>query len=477
MGLHKKLILFSVLCVGAAITFLSWQATETLKDQIKADQKERVDLLAEVIGNGLKTSMLEGKGREFQKFLDTFVAEDIAVVRIRTRDGVILSSSVPGEIGSRLSDLTGRGRGAVMPGGGSDGREVYSESIVIKNDQLCRRCHGDQEPTNGVLDVVLYTRHMDRELAESSGKMRLVGLAAIAFFIVAMSLLSFRQVKSPLGEMTHFLKKVQEGDLNAKIPGGGNAEMRQLAERLDRIVSELRRCRQEVDNCMMDKNVYSERMASLGELATSVAHDIKNPLAGISGALQVLAEDFPEESSRKEIAGEILSEIGRLDAAVKDLLIYARPPELNLILTDINAIIEKVRYGIEREASAIGVNITSESGTHSEILADPDQLERAIMNMAVYCLHALQAAGTLAFAARDNSDTEEVEITIAGTGNGVRNRPTTDLFKPSFSMKHPGTGLGLAISRSVIESHKGRIETESVPGASMSFRIFLRRKK
>jgi signal transduction histidine kinase len=482
MGLHKKFTFFSVLFVATAVAFLSWQAFESVKGQIRANQREKVDLLSEVIGNGLKTIMLQGKGKEFQKFLDTLIAEDIAAVRVYTKNGLILSSSIPGEVGRRISGGDGvelpLGSGTVPLSEDDRGdREVYSKSVLIRNDQFCRRCHGDREAINGILDVVLYTHDRDRLIAQSARRIGLAGLAAVAFFSAVMSLFSFRQVKRPLDEMVRSLKKVEGGDLGTKVPAGGNDEMGQLAASLNEIISDLERSQKEIDKCMTDKSIYVERMASLGELAAAVAHDIKNPLAGISGALQVLAEDFPEESSRKEIACEILGEIGRLDAAVKDLLIYARPPELNLILTDINAIIEKVRHGIEEQAASLGVKITSLSDTISETLADPEQLEKAIMNLALYCLQAMQGGGTLAFTTRENRESGEIEIALSDTGGGIRNGRIEDIFRPSFSTKLSGTGLGLAISRNVIVSHKGRIDAESMPGAGTTFRIFLRRKR
>jgi signal transduction histidine kinase len=481
MGLHKKFTLFSFLFVTAAVVLFSWQAFETVKSRIKGIQQEKVDLLSEVIANGLKTIMLEGRGKEFQKFLDTLIAEDIAAVRIYTKNGLILSSSIPGELGRHVL----RESGQPLPGGGSapqfdgnhENREIYSKSVVIRNDQLCRRCHDSKEAVNGILDVVMYTDETDRLVAASARKIGLTGLAAVVAFSAAIGMLSAWRVKRPIDEMIRSLKKVEAGDLGTKIRVKGNDEVAQLAESLNAVISDLDRSRREIDKYLTDKNLYVERMASLGELAAAVAHDIKNPLAGISGALQVLAEDFPEESPRKEIAREILNEIGRLDAAVKDLLMYARPPELNLILTDINAIIEKVVMRIEEQAAALGVKITSTSDTLSETLADPEQLERALTNMALYCLQAMQGGGTLTLSTRNNYGSGEIEIALSDTGDGIRDGEMADVFKPSFSTKHSGAGLGLAISRNAVESHKGRIEVESIPGAGSTFRIFLRQKR
>ncbi|MDA8432150.1 MAG: ATP-binding protein, partial [Nitrospiraceae bacterium] len=94
-----------------------------------------------------------------------------------------------------------------------------------------------------------------------------------------------------------------------------------------------------------------------------------------------------------------------------------------------------------------------------------------------YCLQAMQGGGTLSFSTRDNYGSGEIEIALSDTGDGIREGEIADVFKPSFSTKHSGTGLGLAISRNVVESHKGRVEVESIPGAGNTFRIFLRQKR
>ena len=475
MSLQKKFTLYSVLLVTLVVAFLSWQIFESEKRLIKETQKAKADLLSEIADNGLKTIMLEGRGREFQKFLNTLVAEDIASVRIYTQTGTILSSSIPGEVGKNISARSREP--AVSPRSGYEKSEVYSKIVLIKNDRLCRKCHGGREGINGILDVEISTNETDRMIMKSAKRIAVLALAAVVILSASLSAFGFRQVTRPLYKIMESVKKAENGDAGVKIRAGEKNELTLLADSLDSMLSDLRRSREEIFKCTADKNMYIERMASLGELAAAVAHDIKNPLAGISGALQVLAEDFPEDSPRKEIAQEILSEIGRLDAAVKDLLIYARPPELNLILTDINAIIEKVIKGISKQAAELNVTINSISDNITETLADPDQLERALTNIALYSLQLMQDGGALNFATYNRYATGEIEIALSDTGGGVRSENAADVFKPSFSTKHSGTGLGLAISRNIVESHKGRIDVENLAGVGSTFRIFLRQKR
>lgn len=242
------------------------------------------------------------------------------------------------------------------------------------------------------------------------------------------------------------------------------------------MLADIRRLKTDVDRCRVDKDRNIEKMASLGELAAAVAHDIKNPLAGISGALQVLAEDYADDNPRKEIACEILNEIARLDMSVKDLLVFARPPELNLILTDINAIIEKVADMLKMQTAKMNADIQFIDGKVPGIMVDPEQMEKVLLSISLHCLQSLQQGGRLTFATEDLRQTDELQITVSDTGAGMTGEKLKNIFKPFFSTKHSGTGLGLAISRNVIEHHRGRITVESRVGAGTTFRIILPKK-
>ena len=298
----------------------------------------------------------------------------------------------------------------------------------------------------------------------------------IASFAV-VSLLKIYLIKKPFTEIIDSLIKVEKGDLKTRILTKRKDQIGILAEKINTILSELEKSRKEIDNYQTDKIRHIEKMASIGEVAAAVAHEIKNPLAGISGALQVLAEDFPDDSPRKEIANDVLAEIERLDKAVKDLFIFAKPPELNLIPTDINAIIEKVKASIQMAARKLNVKINSISDNIPVIIIDPDQIEKVLLNIANNMIHSMSNGGILTIAAHNRYDTDEIEIALSDTGMGMDEEDLKEFFKPKFSIKHSGTGLGLAISRNIVESHKGRIEVEGKTGTGSTFRIILPKKR
>lgn len=272
--------------------------------------------------------------------------------------------------------------------------------------------------------------------------------------------------------MIETLRRAQDGDQTVRTSVKRKDQIGVVAELLNDFLSVNERLRTEIDRQQSENVRYNEKMASIGEVAAAVAHEIKNPLAGISGALQVLAEDFPDDSPRKEIAGEVLNEIERLDRVVRDLLIYARPPELHLILTDINAIIDKLTDNVKESARKQNVTVKITREEVPVILADTDQMEKAFKNVVDNSLHSMTEGGTLTIATQQYG-THEISVTISDTGREIISDDPLDIFKPRISSRYSGTWLGLAISRSIIENHNGRIEVESELGKGSRFRIIL----
>jgi len=478
MGLHKKFVLFFAAIALLSVGFSSWQNFRINEEQIRDNRRGKIELLSEIINNGLKSLMLEGRGREFQKFLENLIAEDIVAIRIFTEDGMILNSTVPGEIGQKfqhknMTVYRTRNDQSIFSTDGGKGKKIFSRIVLIRNDRLCQRCHGGVEHIRGMLDVEFANKGTDNDIAEAADTITRIALVTLAFLIGSIWLLSKYLMKRPLEEITHSIEKIAGGDRREQLPTYRNDEIGRLASNLNTIMADITRNREEIDRCRADRDVHIEKMASLGELAASVAHDIKNPLAGISGALQVLAEDFPDDSPRKDITREILDEIDRLDGAVKDLLLFARPPDMHLIPVDINAIIEKVMARVAPRAEAQKVSIDLIYGKVPVIMVDPDQLERALGNIALHSLQSMPYGGQLKFSVQESRDQNEIEITVSDTGPGIPEDNLKDIFKPFFSSKHSGSGLGLAITRNIIEGHRGRIAVESVFGAGTLYRIIL----
>jgi len=204
----------------------------------------------------------------------------------------------------------------------------------------------------------------------------------------------------------------------------------------------------------------SQSLAAVGELAATVAHEIKNPLAGISGAIQVLRDVIPEASGRREIVTEILDQIRRLDNTVRDLLSYSRPATPSRDEMELGPSLSKAWSILQAQPSAAKVRFEVRGAADVRLHGDSQLLHQVWLNLFQNAVEAMPRGGDLTVQV---SGEDPVRIEVRDSGAGIDPVHLPRVFKPFFSTKTRGTGLGLAITRKIIEAHGGEIRAESVP--------------
>ena len=223
-------------------------------------------------------------------------------------------------------------------------------------------------------------------------------------------------------------------------------------------------------------------MASIGELASGIAHEIRNPLAGIQGAIQILAEGFPEDDARRRVTDEIQKQIYKLERLVKDLLNYAKPVPTNYLPTDMNQLVDKVFTFFTMQRGRPG-NVKIEKNFFSPLpktMVNPNSMEQAFLNIILNAQKAMPRGGTFTISTEalpgrrdDGKEVQEVQIIFEDTGIGIPKENLPKIFNPFFSTRSDGTGLGLSITKNIIEEHGGRIEVESQVNMGTKFIITL----
>jgi PAS domain S-box-containing protein len=196
-------------------------------------------------------------------------------------------------------------------------------------------------------------------------------------------------------------------------------------------------------------------LARLGEMAAVVAHEVKNPLAGIRGALQVIGGRLPETSRDRAIMGDIVARLDSLNNIVQDLLVFARPSEPKLGPVPIADLVEQTAALLRRDPAHAGVHV-SLTGDRPVLQADVEQLQTVFLNLL---LNAAQAAGAASDVQVNIACAgEQCRIEVTDRGPGIPPMMRDRVFEPFFTTKHRGTGLGLPTAKRVIERHRGSIE-------------------
>ena len=201
-------------------------------------------------------------------------------------------------------------------------------------------------------------------------------------------------------------------------------------------------------------------LARLGEMAAVVAHEVKNPLAGIRGALQVIGGRMPETSRDRGIIGEIVQRLDSLNDIVQDLLVFARPREPKLAPVPLAGLLESTAALLKKDPTHAAAHVTV-TGDRPTLSADAEQLQIAMLNLLLNAAQAAGAAGQVrvSVAARNGL----CQIAIADSGPGIPAEIRDRIFEPFFTTKHRGTGLGLPTAKRVVERHHGEITVSCPP--------------
>ncbi|MBI5593581.1 MAG: PAS domain S-box protein [Deltaproteobacteria bacterium] len=224
---------------------------------------------------------------------------------------------------------------------------------------------------------------------------------------------------------------------------------------------------------LQDEIRRKEKLAAIGSLAAGVAHEIRNPLSSIKGIASYFKSKFAQGSDDGEVADVMINEADRLNRVVSELLEFARPTQLNLKETDINALLKHSVRLVQQESSAMDIKIDLNlSGRPLIARIDPDRFLQCLLNLYLNALQAMGKEGRLSVFST-STETSAVQIDIRDTGPGIKTEDMHKIFDPYFTTKARGTGLGLTIVYNIIEAHQGRITAHSAPGRGASFTIVI----
>ena len=226
------------------------------------------------------------------------------------------------------------------------------------------------------------------------------------------------------------------------------------------------------------RSEFLERMnklISLGELATNIAHEIRNPITGIGVVLDILKSNEKLSRSEEGLINEANEEIGRVEKLLSDLLDFAKPKEFNFELADINDVINGISFIINQLKSRHVKLVFKLDQGMPMILLDQKRIRQALINMAINSLQAMPRSGELKFVTEYSVDpgNDQVKIYVIDTGIGISNEHKNRIFDPFFTTRNDGVGLGLSITHSIIKEHGGMIEVDSEVGKGTKFAIIL----
>jgi len=486
-SLISKVIFITSLIIIVAISLRVWLDLRLHENSINRLTYEKAKIISEFIERNVIRAMERGRHFDIHRILKNFIYKDIWKINVFKPDGSIRASTLEEELNQKVGDVDFflknqhfvREEIVHLQNGKREKERIYYFNTPILNRPECYQCHSQKEEIIGVLSVGNTLQDMDEEISKVKREAVLIAIMTIGVLSSALGLFFLRFVNLPITKLINGMKKVEAGDLNVRVDFQRKDEIGKLGDSLNNMIEKLSTAKEEAEQYHQELIQRADRMATIGELASGIAHEIRNPLAGIQGAIQILAEGFPKEDGRRQVTDEIQKQIYKLERLVKDLLNYAKPVPVNYLPIEVNQLVDKVLiFFINQRGRSEDLKIEKNFFSPlPKIMIDPNSMEQAFLNIILNAQKAMANGGTLKVSTRHLNQGEgernEVQIIFEDTGPGIAKENLPKIFNPFFSTRPDGTGLGLSITKNIIDQHGGRIEVESQVNVGSKFTITL----
>lgn len=515
LSLKLILILSGLLLVNLSIyTYLT---ITRLDEDLRMACAQNAYNISDIVKKSARYSMLLNRNEDLYQIIKTVGTEKgVDRIRIFNKFGDITYSSDSLEMGSSV-DVNSEACNMChskpeLPANlpwhqmiryykNAKGENVLGLINPIKNEPDCYTsdCHYHEPDKEilGVLDIVMTTEKTDK-IVEANIKGIFTNVIIITILIaVSIGFLIALLVHKPMKEITKGINQLSEGNLDYKISVNSKDELGQMAgrfndmaEKLDKAYNEIKEWSETLNIKVEEKNeelkkIYSqivqiEKLASLGKLSATVAHELNNPLEGILTYSKLVHKIISKNNDKGDydkvlkFLTLIADESSRCGKIVKDLLLFSHKDVGEFKLCDLVEIIEKslslINHHIEINKIKLVKDFTSES---FNLVCDPQKIEQAFISVLINAIESMSEGGTLTL--NVTRDDRNITIRIKDQGKGIAEKELPNIFEPFYTTKenHKGTGLGLSVTYGIIQQHKGEISVEETSIKGTTFKIIL----
>ncbi len=515
-GLTVKLAIALVASTAVILGVFGWL---NLRAQ-RQEAEDLVQLSADRVGDIIKRStrygmMNDDRALLYEVIRDIGTEPAIKRIRIFNKEGRITFSTDTAEINQAvdkraeqcyachaqaqpLVKLNQTGRARIFTN--QQGERVLAVIRPIENEKSCwsAACHAHPEGQQilGVIDTHISLAAVDAQAETRQARITTFTILAMALMSLFSLVFVWVVLYRPVQELLSGIHRVADGDLGFSLPVRSNDELGELAAAFNKMSTELASAHNEITtwNRTLEDRVArktrelertqagligAEKMASLGKLAATVAHEVNNPLFGILTYARLALKDTTEEKQRERLK-TIERESLRCGEIMRNLLTFARQTPKKREPNDFNGLVERavklVHHQVELLQIDLEVNLASDLPM---VTCDAGQVQQVALVLMVNATEAMQnngqPGGQLCVATEYDADGEQVRLRVRDTGCGITADAMKKIFEPFFSTKEDQhrTGLGLAIAKNIVDQHGGTIEVNSQPGVGTEFVVTL----
>jgi len=490
-----------IVIIVAAVSGLVNVKTE--EEQSVTTIKLGAEQLSKAITSAIWHAMLDNHREAAYQVMQT-IAEKQGIDRIRmfNRAGQVMFStnsedrpaSVP-----FLLDLNSR----VRIFQALDGHRRLEMLTPIYNERSCSRrdCHPSSVKLLGVLDVALDLENVDREVASMKVRVLLVTGVEIALISLFIIFFTRRFFGRPIESLIAATKAISLMELDRPLEFvSGSEELDELArsfdlmrERLRTALAEINQFTQNLENKVEERTqqlkaaqkklVQTDRLASLGQLSASVAHEINNPVAGVLNLSMLLQRMLKEDGvppgridDFRKYLSQVVSETTRVGRIVSDLLAFSRRSKPQRAPADLNRIVTMTLSVVQHKLKLSNVAVETRLAENLPLVqCDQSQIQQVVLNLVLNAAEATQGKAERRVEIVTCAGEGEVQLTVRDNGEGIPPENVSKIFDPFFTTKSEGkgVGLGLAVSYGIVQAHGGEIEVKSQSGEGSTFVVSL----
>jgi two-component system, NtrC family, sensor kinase len=494
LGLAGKLAICVIASTAAFFALFGFLNVRMARSDSEALVKQSADRLANIMLRSTRYAMLEDDRKALTNIIQELGSEPgIQRIRVINERGRVTLSTDPREVGAGVETPNGADTVQIFRDG--RGQRVLAVTRTVPNSPTCSdaacHVHPASQRILGVIDADLSLAQVDAQIAQHQGALRWFLAATIVFGCLAAVAFMWVFVYRPVKELIRGTHRVADGDLAYRLPVRSDDELGDLARSFNKMTAEVADVQSHIEEQVRRKTaelervhktlLSSEKMASIGKLAATVAHEINNPLFGIlTYARLVLREllkhEIPGRDDLAEQLQTIERESKRCGELVKNLLTFSRQAPSNREPNDLNTVVQRavllVKHKLEMQNIELAQTFAADL---PPVECDANQMQQVVLVLMVNASEAMPKGGKLEIETGLDAASDHEFVRVKDTGCGIPDDVLPRIFDPFFTTKEDQnrTGLGLAVAYSIVEQHAGEISVRSAPGEGTEFMVRL----
>ena len=363
-------------------------------------------------------------------------------------------------------------RASMVFGAGESSKEQDKVRVLHEINQQAEEANRRLSRMSSKL--LLRVASLQRKSQEVSQRAVTLILVSVSLVLVLAAMTAYflsRRLLKHVNELVTGTRHIMQGDLGYRVAVTERDEIGQLAQSFNAMAQEIQEHREHLERMVevktaelkkaQDSLVQSEKLASIGLLASGVAHELNNPLTSILINVNLLMEDARDQPALRQELQRISEDTVRCKRIIDDLRDFSRRHELDIVPTDLNRLVQDALASMSRRLELHGITVSQEFSRQMPLVpSDPARMEQVLANVLVNAAQVMPHGGDLTV--RTALRPAYVEISVQDTGPGIPDAIRSRIFDPFFTTKPHGTGLGLSIVYTIMEAHGGKVEVENV---------------